>query len=193
MLDAGHLCPYILYLNVEGLSANKICVISQLASRHKVLLILLHEAHCTNADQLCNTTLHTGWLGLKQKTWPGYVFPRETNLDPWWINSQRDQQLSGCVSRSMVARLSNSTNHQPRNSHYQPFQCFHTPVFMQVILIARTATGITITPAQMENAWLTGQSREIFPSCITLKMPLESTLVAGTLEPILTWLVRVKI
>ena len=40
-----------------------------------------------------------------------------------------------------------------------------------------------------ENAWLTRQPREIFPSCITLKMP-PASLVARTLEPMLTWLLQ---
>ena len=42
-----------------------------------------------------------------------------------------------------------------------------------------TGWGI-ITPTQMENAWLTGQPGEIFPSCIILNMPLTSFLVTGT-------------
>ena len=47
--------PFVLInisLNVEGLSANKICVISQLATRHKALIIFLQETNCTNANQL---------------------------------------------------------------------------------------------------------------------------------------------
>ena len=42
----------ILYLNVEALSTNKICFISQSATRHKALVILLQETHCTNAHQV---------------------------------------------------------------------------------------------------------------------------------------------
>ena len=44
--------PTTLQLNVEGLHASKICVIRQLAERHKALVILLQETHCTNTDQL---------------------------------------------------------------------------------------------------------------------------------------------
>ena len=40
-----------LHLNVENLTAHKICVIGQLATRHKAFVILLQETHCTNADQ----------------------------------------------------------------------------------------------------------------------------------------------
>ena len=42
----------VLHLNVEGLSANKICVVSQLATKHKALVILLQETHWTNIVQL---------------------------------------------------------------------------------------------------------------------------------------------
>ena len=44
--------PKVLQLNVEGLSASKICVINQLVTKHKVIVILLQETLCTNADQL---------------------------------------------------------------------------------------------------------------------------------------------
>ena len=43
-----------------------------------------------------------------------------------------------------------------------------------------------IIPTQMKNAWLTGQSRKIFLSYVTIKMSLVSSLFAGTLEPIPT-------
>ena len=61
MLDAGLLCPYY------GLSPNKICNISQSATRHKALVILLQETHCTNADQLIipHFTLG-GWVSSRK-------------------------------------------------------------------------------------------------------------------------------
>ena len=53
----------ILHLNVEGQSANKICIISQLATRHRTLVILLQKTHCVNAHQLLipHLTL-AGWV-----------------------------------------------------------------------------------------------------------------------------------
>jgi len=44
--------PSVLQLNIEGLSASKIFIIEQLANRHKALIILLQETHCTNVDRL---------------------------------------------------------------------------------------------------------------------------------------------
>ena len=88
----------ILHLNVKDLSSNKTCVLSQLATRHKTFVILLEEHQCTNADQLI-IPYFPGWLGLKQEAWPCHVSPRE---------------IYGCPR---FARLSMSTNRQPRTSH----------------------------------------------------------------------------
>ena len=44
--------PNILQLNTEGLTANKISVIEQIASKNKSFIIVLQETHCTTADKL---------------------------------------------------------------------------------------------------------------------------------------------
>jgi len=44
--------PSILQLNTRKLTANKICVIEQLAYKNKAFIIVLQETHCTNADNL---------------------------------------------------------------------------------------------------------------------------------------------
>ena len=44
--------PNILQLNIEGLTASKICIESQLATRHKAQIIFLQETHCTTPDWL---------------------------------------------------------------------------------------------------------------------------------------------
>ena len=51
-VQCGQPLPNILQLNVEGLNASKICVISRLATKHKALIILLQETHCTSVDRL---------------------------------------------------------------------------------------------------------------------------------------------
>jgi len=38
--------PSILQLNTEGLTANKICIIEQLAYKNKAFIIVLQETHC---------------------------------------------------------------------------------------------------------------------------------------------------
>jgi len=42
----------ILQLNTEGLTADKISVIKQLAYQNKAFIIVLQEIHCTTADKL---------------------------------------------------------------------------------------------------------------------------------------------
>jgi len=44
--------PNILQLNTEGLTAEKISVIEQLAYKNKAFIIVLQETHCTTADKL---------------------------------------------------------------------------------------------------------------------------------------------
>ena len=41
---------HILQLNIEGLTASKMNVLYYLALQFEVLVILLHETHCTDAD-----------------------------------------------------------------------------------------------------------------------------------------------
>ena len=49
---AEDLRPSILQLNTEGLTADKISVIEQLAYNNKALIIVLQETHCTTPDKL---------------------------------------------------------------------------------------------------------------------------------------------
>jgi len=44
--------PNVLQLNTEGLTADKISVIEQLAYKNKAFIIALQETHCTTADKL---------------------------------------------------------------------------------------------------------------------------------------------
>jgi len=44
--------PNILQLNTEGLTANKVSVIEQLAHKNKAFINVLQETHCTTADKL---------------------------------------------------------------------------------------------------------------------------------------------
>jgi len=59
--------PSVVQLNIEGLSASKICVIEQLANRHKALIILLQETHCTNVDRLMITNFTLAGSMLSRK------------------------------------------------------------------------------------------------------------------------------
>ena len=50
--------PKVLQLNIEGLTPNKMSILSQLATRYKAFVILLQETHCTSADRCCSPTTH---------------------------------------------------------------------------------------------------------------------------------------
>ena len=75
----GSFVPIKLHLNIEGLSANKICVFSRLATRHKGFVILLQETHCTNADQLVSLHL-LHFTNLPNFTLAGWVSSRKHGL-----------------------------------------------------------------------------------------------------------------
>jgi len=49
---AEDLRPNILQLNTEGLTADNISIIEQLAYKNKAFIIVLQETHCTTADKL---------------------------------------------------------------------------------------------------------------------------------------------
>jgi len=55
---AEDLRPSILQLNTEGLTADKIPVIEQLAYKNKAFIIVLQETHCTTSDKLMIPTSH---------------------------------------------------------------------------------------------------------------------------------------
>ena len=63
----GPLVLVMLHLNVEGLSANKICVINLLVTGHKALVILIQETHCRNAEQLVVPHfILAGWISSRK-------------------------------------------------------------------------------------------------------------------------------
>ena len=117
--------PISLDLNIESLSPRKICVVSQLATRYSTLVILLQEIHCTNAEQLLISHFAlAGLVSSKKYGLAAFVYEKLS-----WALTDRspNQQLSGCVWASMVARSLTSTNLQTPNYYQKPFQCSHTP------------------------------------------------------------------
>ena len=85
--------PVILYINIEGLCANKICVISQMATRRKALVIILRETHCTNANQLSITPFAPAGCVSSRKHGVAIFFQRNL-AGSLWISPQKDQQLN---------------------------------------------------------------------------------------------------
>ena len=85
-----------LQLNIEGLTADKIFVIEQLADKNKDFIIVLQGTHCTTADKpvipnfsVAGSVLsgHSGIATLPMSGWNGH----------WSISLQNNQRLSGCA------------------------------------------------------------------------------------------------
>ena len=122
--------PTTLQLNIEGLTASKICVVSQLAFRHKALVILLQETHCTNADRLVipNFTL-AGWVSSRIHGLATFVHERLK----WTI---ADQSLEGSAIEWLCVDVDgcNIVNiYKPPNSQLTPMAI---PVFQYPCLYA---------------------------------------------------------
>jgi len=86
----------ILQVNTEGLTADKISVIEQLACKNKAFIIVLQDTHCTTADKpvIPNFSLAVSVLSMNHglatfsvSGWNGY----------WSISLQNNQRLSGCA------------------------------------------------------------------------------------------------
>ena len=69
--DLERTWPKVLQLNIEGFTANKISILSQLAIRHKALVILLQEK-CRPAVV---PQLFTSRYGPQQEARPGCICP----------------------------------------------------------------------------------------------------------------------
>ena len=111
----GPSVPIFLHLNIESVSARKICVVSRLATRYKTLAILLQEIHGTNADQLeISHFMPAGLVSSKNLDLAAFV--RE-NLSWAVTNRFPNEQLSGCVRTLIVGRSSMSPNLQPPDQY----------------------------------------------------------------------------
>jgi len=143
--------PNALLLNIESLSASKICVIEQLAIRHKDLIIFLQETRYTNVDGMIIPNFTPTGSTVCSK----HAVSILSSAGPLLTNPLMNQQLSGCASTWMDIRSLISANLLLPDLHLEPFHCSLTPVSILVILIANIQTGNTTTSVQVENAWFT--------------------------------------
>jgi len=68
--------PNMLQLNTEGLTANNISFIEQLASKNKAFIIVLQETHCTTADKLVSDSqLFSSWVSPEQEPQSCHICP----------------------------------------------------------------------------------------------------------------------
>ena len=118
--------PNTLQLNIEGLTQSKICVISQLATRHRALVILLQETQYTTPDQLVAPNFKLA----------GSTTSRKHGLATFVHEGLGWTLADDGVKTLMAWKSFTSVSHQHRERHHQAPQCSHTPVSMQVILTA---------------------------------------------------------
>ena len=122
--------PIILHLNVEGLSTNNICVISQLATTQKVPVIFLHEIHCTNAYQLVIPHFAlAGWVSSRKHELATFVHEKLS----WTLADQSEERsaiqwLCVDIDRCKIVNV-----YKPPTSH---FSLTVIPMFSYLCLYA---------------------------------------------------------
>ena len=142
-------------LNVESLSANEICVISQLATRCKALVVLLQVTPCTHVDQLVKPLFTLAvWVSSKKHNFATFVH----EILIWTL-------VDYSSNRSTIEWLCVGIDGCKIGNVYKPpisqliitaITMFPYPCLYAGILNASTLTGAIITTTQWENAWLIG-------------------------------------
>ena len=187
--------PNILQLNTEGLTAEKISVIEQLAYKNKAFIIVLQETHCTTADKLVIPNFSLAGSVLSRNYGRG-TFVHERLK---WSLVDQSPELSDtewlCVDVAGYRSLT-STNLHAHDSHQWPSRRSHTPVCMLVTSTANMSTGVTPT-CQLGytltvKAWTPGQHPTTFDCCMTQRKQPVSPLPDGKPAPTRTWPSRVS-
>ena len=185
----GPSLPTTLQLNVEGLHASKICVISQLATRYKASVILLQETHCVNMDQLV----------IPNFMLAGTVLSRKHGLATFVHEKLKWTLVDHSCSGSTIEWLCVDIDGVKIINVYKPPPSQLTPsaipVFPHPSLYSgdfncqHTGWGYKSTSPDGECLadWAT---RCDFMLLHNPKDAPSSTLVAGTLEPTQTWHLR---
>ena len=168
----------ILQLNIEVITANKIFVLIQLATKYNVLVIFLQETHCINADRLVIANFSLAGSILSRKHGLAKFVRERLN---WTL---ADLSPEGTTSKWLCVNVDgvNVVN------VYKPPPVSLTP---NATSTTSVLIGVVILSPQMESAWLTGPPTVALSYCTTRRTPPVSFLANGTLKPIQTWLSRV--
>jgi len=96
--EDDHILPKMtLDLNTEGLTAEKVSVIEQLAYKNKVFIIVLQETHGTTADKLVIPNFSLAGSVLMQESRPCHICSRAVGM----VNGR---SVSGAIRDRMVVR-----------------------------------------------------------------------------------------
>ena len=180
----------VLHLSVEGLSARKICVVSQLATKYKALVIFLEEAHGAKANRLVIPLFSlSGLVSSKKHGLATLVYEKLcwalTDLSPEgsaieWLCVDVDDCKIVSVYKPPTYRLIPTA-----------IPVFQHPCLYAVDFNCQHTDWGYILPVQMENAWLTGQPKAISLSYTIRRIPITFSLVVGMLKLIQILLSRV--
>jgi len=148
--------PNILQMNTEGLTADKISVIEQLAYKNKAFIIFLQETHCETADKLVNPNFSLAGSVLSRNH--GLATFVHERLE-WSLVDQSPEQSETewfCVD---VARYKTINVYKPPRLRFTPtaIPTFPHPTLYVDDLTANMSTGVTTKHLLTVKAWTTGQ------------------------------------
>ena len=164
---SGHIAnkfrrPTIFQLNIGGLTASKMNVLHHLAMQSEVLVILLQETHCTDAEKLVLPNYQLAGSSLSRKH--GLVtFVHErlryTLLDQFPPTSEIEWL---CVDVDGY-KIVNVYKPPPTRLRTLDLPVFPHPVCTLTILTVVMLTGVTMTTVRTVSAWLAGQVLIVLP------------------------------
>jgi len=185
-----HPQPSILHPKTEGLTANKISIIEQLAYKNKTLIIVLQETHYTTADKLVIPNLSLAESVLS-KNYGLATFVHE-QLE-WSLVDQSPEQSKTkwlCVD---VAGYKIINVYKPPHSQLTPttIPTFPNPSLYAGSFNASVSTGVT-TKHLTVTAWAPEQHPTTLSCCMTQREQ-PASLNDGTSTPTRTWSLRVSV
>ena len=199
---AEDLRPNILQLNTEGLTADKISVIEQLAYKNKAFIIVLRETRCTTAVELVIPNFSLAGSILSRNH--GLATLVHERLEWSLVDQSPEQSGTERLEWSLVDQSPEQSGTEwlcadvagykivnvykpPHDSLRRPSRRFHTPACMMATSIASTPTGVTTQHPQTARAWTPGQHPTILDCCTTQRKQPVSSLAVGTSAPTQTW------
>jgi len=183
--------PSLLQLNIEGLTANKISVIGQLAYKNKTLITVLQETHCTTADKLVipNFSLAESVLSRNH----GLVTLVHGRLEWSLIHQSLEHSETEwlCVD---VAGYTIINVYKPSRSQFTPtaIPTFPHPSMYVGYLTANMSTGTTAKHLLRARDWTPDQQPTTLGCCMTQRKQSVYPLTDGPSASPRVWPSRVS-
>jgi len=175
----------------EGLTANKISVIEQVAYKNNAFIIVLRETHRTTADKLVTPNLSLAGSVLSRKH--GLATFVNGRLQWSFVDQSPEQSETECLYVD-VAGYKIINVYKPTRSR---FTSTATPTFSHPSLYVgdfncHVSTGVTTKHLLTVRTWTLGQHPTTLDCCMTQRKRPVSLLTDGTSAPIWTWPSRVS-